>query len=84
MARRRIGAQVATGNRTRDFGVADDNAKPATAADLGLRRDEIHAARRLRDAERAGPGLISGTVAAMVTSVTGPGRGCNGRAAQQR
>ena len=35
--------EVATGNRTRDFGVADNNAKPATAADLGLRRDEIHA-----------------------------------------
>ena len=31
--------------------VADDNAFP-TAADLGLRRDEIHAARKLRDAER--------------------------------
>jgi hypothetical protein len=29
---------------------------PATAADLGLRRDEIHEARRLRDAEAADPG----------------------------
>lgn len=29
--------------------VAASNAKPATAADLGLRRDEIHEARRLRD-----------------------------------
>jgi hypothetical protein len=50
--------EVATGNRSRDFGVAVDNAKPATAADLGLRRDEIHAARRLRDAEAADPGTI--------------------------
>ena len=47
--------EVATGNRARDFGVAGDNAKPATAADLGLRRDEIHEVRRLRDAERAEP-----------------------------
>jgi hypothetical protein len=31
---------------------------PATAADLGIRRDEIHEARKLRDAESAEPGLI--------------------------
>jgi hypothetical protein len=31
------------GNRWLDVG--DDNTKPATAADLGLRRDEIHEAR---------------------------------------
>ena len=30
---------------------------PATAADLGLRRDEIHEARRMRDAERVGQRL---------------------------
>ena len=33
--------------------------KPATAADLGIRRDEIHEARKLRDAERAEGGVIS-------------------------
>ncbi|WP_180325148.1 hypothetical protein [Cereibacter azotoformans] len=33
--------------------------KPATAADLGIRRDEIHEARKLRDAERAEPGITS-------------------------
>lgn len=48
--------EVATGNRTKDFSVASDNAKPATAADLGLRRDEIHEARQLRDLERDNPG----------------------------
>jgi hypothetical protein len=36
--------------------VVDRNAVPATAADLGLRRDEIYEARRLRDAEAADPG----------------------------
>jgi hypothetical protein len=50
--------EVATGNRTRDFGVADANAKPATTADLGLRRDQIHDARLIRDAEAADPGVV--------------------------
>lgn len=39
---------------------------PATAADLGLRRDEIHEARKLRDAERAEPGLIRRSLDAMI------------------
>ena len=34
--------------------VGDDNAPPTTA-ELGLRRDEIHEARKLRDAERRRP-----------------------------
>lgn len=33
------------------------NSKP-TAADLGLRRDEIHEARQFRDAEAADPGIV--------------------------
>lgn len=54
--------EVATGNRTQDFGVEGDNAKPATAADLGLRRDQIHEARQIRDAEDAQPGLVRQTL----------------------
>lgn len=38
----------------------------ATAADLGLRRDEIHDARQLRDAEAADPGRIEAAAAALV------------------
>lgn len=45
-------------------GVAYHNT--ASAADLGLRRDEIHEARRLRDAETAEPGLIQRALTAMV------------------
>jgi len=45
--------------------VAKSNVVPA-AADLGLRRDEIHEARRFRDAERADPGIIERTVNDMV------------------
>jgi hypothetical protein len=37
-----------------------------TAADLGIRRDEIHEARRLRDAEAASPGLIRQALDAMI------------------
>lgn len=38
----------------------------ATAADLGIRRDEIHEARKFRDAERADPGVIQRTIEGMV------------------
>ena len=37
-----------------------------TTADLGLRRDEIHEARKLRDAEAADPGIIQRTINDMV------------------
>ena len=39
--------------------VAADN--KLSPQDLGLRRDEIHAARRLRDAEAAEPGIVQRT-----------------------
>ena len=45
--------------------VADDNAFP-TAAQLGIRRDEIHEARQFRDAERAAPGIIDRTISGMI------------------
>lgn len=37
-------------------------ANVTTAADLGLRRDQIHEARRLRDAEAADPGIVRRTL----------------------
>lgn len=36
------------------------------AADLGIRRDEIHEARRLRDAEQSDPGIIRRTLDGMI------------------
>lgn len=39
---------------------------PATASDIGLRRDEIHEARKLRDAERDEPGLVQRAIDNMV------------------
>jgi len=58
--------EVATGREGKGLGVARDNAQIATAADLGLRRDEIHEARKLRDAERDDPGVIERTLTDMV------------------
>lgn len=40
--------------------------KPATAADLGLARKDIHEARQFRDAERENPGLIRRSLDAMI------------------
>lgn len=57
--------EVATDGKPKT--VAQDNGfKPATAADLGLRRDEIHEARKLRDAERDNPGLIRRALDGMI------------------
>ncbi len=55
-------------NQHREEGVAASNT-------LGLRRDEIHEARRLRDAERADPGVIERTVNGMVERGEEPTRG---------
>ena len=51
-------------DRVRDS-VGGNNAI-ATAADIGLRRDEIHEARKLRDAERDEPGLVQRAIDNMV------------------
>lgn len=42
------------------------NKVETTSADLGLRYDEIHEARKLRDAEKASPGIISSTISGMI------------------
>ncbi len=42
-----------------------DDHNTASAADLGLRRDEIHEARKIRDAERDNPGLIDSALDAV-------------------
>jgi phage N-6-adenine-methyltransferase len=54
--------------------VGDHNMPPATAADLGLRRDEIHEARKLRDAEAADPGWTERALREIVTRGEEPTR----------
>lgn len=49
-------------NNPGSMGHVDDANMPATAADLGLRRDEIHEARMIRDAEEAHPGIVRETL----------------------
>lgn len=58
--------EVAGHGGGRNFKVADDNVETATAADLGLRRDEIHEARRMRDAEAADPGAVQRAIDGMI------------------
>ena len=63
--------------------VGDDNA-PATAADLGLRRDQIHDARLLRDAEAADPGIVRRTLDEKLERGEEPTRSAVRRAAEDR
>ena len=54
------------GERGKAVGNHNGFSEHATAADLGIRRDEIHEARKMRDAEAAKPGLIRQALDAMV------------------
>ena len=57
------GEVAGNGQRGPEKAVADANSfSPATTADLGLRRDEIHEARQIRDAEAADPGIVRRTL----------------------
>lgn len=53
------------GSNQTEVGVGDRNTLP-TASDIGLRRDEIHEARKLRDAEAADPGKTERTLKEIV------------------
>jgi hypothetical protein len=56
----------------------------ASAADLGLRRDQIHDARRLRDAEAADPGIVRRTLDERLERGEEPTRSAVRRAAEDR
>ena len=59
-------------------------ANVTTASDLGLRRDQIHDARRLRDAEAAEPGIVRRTLDAKLARGEEPTRSAVRRAAEDR
>ena len=63
--------------------VGDDNAI-ATASELGLRRDQIHDARLIRDAEAADPGLVRRTLDARLARGEEPTRAALRRAAEEK
>ena len=58
--------EVASGSVRTDIVGNDNDVRPATAADLGLRRDEIHDARKVRDAEAKDPGKTERALKDMV------------------
>lgn len=58
--------EVARHGRTSDVQLG--NVTPATAADIGLSRKDIHEARIIRDAEKADPGIVKRTVEAAIAS----------------
>ncbi|MFP1645221.1 MULTISPECIES: hypothetical protein [Rhodobacterales] len=64
--------------------VVGGNGIPATSTDLGLRRDQIHEARRLRDAEAADPGIVRRTLDAKLERGEEPTRSAVRRAAEDR
>ena len=61
-----------------------DKRSITTASDLGLRRDQIHEARRLRDAESADPGIVRRTLDEKLQRGEEPTRSAVRRAAEDR
>ena len=59
-------------------------ANVTTAADLGLRRDQIHDARLIRDAEQADPGIVRRTLNEKLERGEEPTRSAVRRAAEDR
>ena len=59
-------------------------ANVTTAADLGLRRDQIHDARLIRDAEEADPGIVRRTLEEKLQRGEEPTRSAVRRAAEDR
>jgi hypothetical protein len=76
--------EVATGSVRTDIVGGANDVRPATAADLGLRRDQIHEARQLRDAEVADPGIVRRTLDEKLERGEEPTRSAVRRAAEDR
>ena len=74
----------ATSSRGNQWTVAVGNEAPVTAADLGLRRDQIHDARLIRDAEAADPGIVRRTLNERLERGEEPTRAAVRRAAEAR
>ena len=79
------GEVASSGQRGPSKAVDDPNGfSPAKAADLGLRRDQIHDARLIRDAEVADPGIVRRTLDAKLERGEEPTRSAVRRAAEDR
>lgn len=54
--------EVATGSVRTDIVPLGNDVRPATAADLGLTRKQVHEARQIRNAEAVSPGIVRRTL----------------------
>jgi len=64
--------EVAGHGGGRNFKLEDHKVEKPTAADIGLRYDEIHEARQIRDAEAADPGVVERTVESLLSEGVEP------------
>jgi len=79
------GEVASNGQRGAAKAVDDPNGfSPAKASDLGLRRDQIHDARLIRDAEASDPGIVRRTLDAKLDRGEEPTRSAVRRAAEDR
>lgn len=79
------GEVASNGQRGSAKAVDDPNGfSPVKASDLGLRRDQIHEARLIRDAEAADPGIVRRTLDAKLERGEEPIRSAVRRAAEDR
>jgi hypothetical protein len=76
--------EVAKAGQYERANVGNGNVSPATASDLGLRRDQIHDARLIRDAEVAEPGIVRRTLDERLARGEEPTRSAVRRAAEDR
>ncbi|WP_156334055.1 MULTISPECIES: hypothetical protein [unclassified Shinella] len=54
--------EIATASVRSDIVPVGNDVRPATAAELGLSRKQVHEARTIRDAEKANPGIVRRTL----------------------
>jgi len=72
-------------NASRDVGdVSRENTQSSTLAEIGLRRDQVHEARQLRDAEDADPGIVRRTLDEKLQRGEEPTRSAVRKAAEER
>ena len=66
--------EVKANGGARNFTVPNENTEIPSAADVGLARKTIHESRKVRDAEKAAPGLVRRTVDAAIAAGAEPTR----------
>lgn len=65
---------VAKAGGDRSIISSENNAPPATLAEIGLTAQDVHEARKLRDAERRAPGIVERAIAARLAAGLEPSR----------